>query len=78
MAGFPKPEAGLVISHSYLWKDEEERGGKPKGAKIGRAPLFLPLMILIRRLMDASKLRSRRSRTAHPMTRTSPSKFRFG
>ena len=26
MAGFPEPEAGLVISYSYLWKQEEERG----------------------------------------------------
>ena len=26
MAGFPEPEAGLVISYSYLWKEEEERG----------------------------------------------------
>jgi hypothetical protein len=24
--GFPEPEAGLVISYSYLWKEEEERG----------------------------------------------------
>ena len=26
MAGLPEPEAGLVISYSYLWKEEEERG----------------------------------------------------
>ena len=26
MAGFPDPEVGLVISYSYLWKEEEERG----------------------------------------------------
>jgi len=26
MAGFPEPEAGLVISYSYLGKEEEERG----------------------------------------------------
>ena len=26
MAGFPEPEVGLVISYSYLWKEEEERG----------------------------------------------------
>jgi len=26
MSGFPEPEAGLVISYSYLWKEEEERG----------------------------------------------------
>jgi hypothetical protein len=26
MAGFPEPELGLVISYSYLWKEEEERG----------------------------------------------------
>jgi hypothetical protein len=26
MPGFPEPEAGLVISYSYLWKEEEERG----------------------------------------------------
>jgi hypothetical protein len=26
MAGFPEPEAGLVVSYSYLWKEEEERG----------------------------------------------------
>jgi len=26
MAGFPEPEAGLVLSYSYLWKEEEERG----------------------------------------------------
>ena len=26
MTGFPEPEAGLVISYSYLWKEEEERG----------------------------------------------------
>jgi hypothetical protein len=26
MAGFPEPEAGLVISYSYLWKEDEERG----------------------------------------------------
>ncbi len=26
MAGFPEPEVGLVISYSYLWKEEEEQG----------------------------------------------------
>lgn len=26
MAGLPEPEVGLVISYSYLWKEEEERG----------------------------------------------------
>jgi hypothetical protein len=26
MAGLPEPEVGLVISYSYLWKKEEERG----------------------------------------------------
>ena len=26
MTGLPKPEAGLVISYSYLWKEEKERG----------------------------------------------------
>jgi hypothetical protein len=26
MAGFPEPEVGLVVSYSYLWKEEEERG----------------------------------------------------
>jgi hypothetical protein len=26
MTGFPGPEVGLVISYSYLWKEEEERG----------------------------------------------------
>lgn len=26
MAGFPKPEPGLVISYSYLWSDEAEQG----------------------------------------------------
>jgi hypothetical protein len=26
MAGFPEPEVGLVISYSYLWKQEEEQG----------------------------------------------------
>ena len=26
MAGFPEPEVGLVISHSHLWKEEEEQG----------------------------------------------------
>ena len=26
MAGFPEPEVGLVVSYSYLWKDEAERG----------------------------------------------------
>ena len=25
MAGFPEPEVGLVISYSYLWKEEEEQ-----------------------------------------------------
>jgi hypothetical protein len=25
MAGFPEPEAGLVISYSCLWKEEEVR-----------------------------------------------------
>ncbi len=26
MAGLPEPEVGLVISYSYLWKEEEQRG----------------------------------------------------
>ncbi|MGH9624396.1 MAG: growth inhibitor PemK [Bryobacteraceae bacterium] len=26
MAGLPEPEVGLVISYSYLWKEEEEQG----------------------------------------------------
>lgn len=26
MTGLPEPEVGLVISYSYLWKEEEERG----------------------------------------------------
>jgi hypothetical protein len=26
MTGFPEPEVGLVISYSYLWKEEEEQG----------------------------------------------------
>lgn len=26
MAGFPEPEVGLVISYSYLWKEEETQG----------------------------------------------------
>jgi hypothetical protein len=26
MAGLPEPEVGLVVSYSYLWKEEEERG----------------------------------------------------
>lgn len=26
MAGFPEPEVGLVISYSYLWKEDEEQG----------------------------------------------------
>lgn len=26
MAGLPEPEVGLVISYSYLWKDEGDRG----------------------------------------------------
>lgn len=26
MAGLPEPEVGLVISYSYLWKEEGERG----------------------------------------------------
>jgi hypothetical protein len=26
MAGFPEPEAGLVISYSYLWKEERGTG----------------------------------------------------
>lgn len=26
MAGFPEPEVGLVISYSYLWKEEAGRG----------------------------------------------------
>src|SRR5215469_4139403 len=26
MAGLPEPEAGLVISYSYLWREEGERG----------------------------------------------------
>jgi hypothetical protein len=26
MAGFPEPEAGLVISYAYLWSEEAERG----------------------------------------------------
>jgi hypothetical protein len=26
MSGFPEPEAGLVISYSYLWKEEADRG----------------------------------------------------
>ena len=26
MAGFPDPEVGLVISYSYLWKEEEKQG----------------------------------------------------
>ena len=68
MAGFPEPEAGLVISYSYLWKEEEERG-QTEGARISRAPLFLPLMIPIRRPTDGSRLRSRRLRIAHPMIR---------
>jgi len=36
MAGFPEPEVGLVISYSYLWKEEEERGQVegPKGSAL--------------------------------------------
>lgn len=26
MAGFPELEVGLVISYSYLWKEEEKQG----------------------------------------------------
>jgi hypothetical protein len=26
VTGLPQPEVGLVISYSYLWKEEEERG----------------------------------------------------
>ena len=26
MAGFPEPETGLVISYSYLWKEDEKQG----------------------------------------------------
>jgi hypothetical protein len=26
VAGLPEPEVGLVISYSYLWKEEEEQG----------------------------------------------------
>jgi hypothetical protein len=33
MAGFPEPEAGLVISYSYLWKEEEEERGQTEGRK---------------------------------------------
>ena len=32
MAGFPEPEAGLVISYSY-WKREEEERGQTEGRK---------------------------------------------
>lgn len=26
MAGLPEPEVGLVVSYSYLWREEKERG----------------------------------------------------
>jgi hypothetical protein len=34
-----EPECGLVISYSYLWRNEYE-AGKIEGVKIGPVPLF--------------------------------------
>jgi hypothetical protein len=36
MAAFAEPQPGLVISYSYLWSEESERG-LIEGARIGRA-----------------------------------------
>ena len=40
MAGLLEPAVGLVISYSYLWKEEEERG-VVEGGRIDRVPLSL-------------------------------------
>ena len=39
-ASFPKPEPGLVIAYSYLWKSEAMKGQK-EGRKDGRPCLIL-------------------------------------
>ena len=44
MAGFPEPEVGLVISYSYLWKEEEERG-QIEGAKDRPCAIILTIDI---------------------------------
>ena len=40
MAGFPEPEVGLVISYSYLWKEEEEQG-QIEGRKVRPCAIVL-------------------------------------
>lgn len=76
MAGFPEPEVGLVISYSYLWKEEEEQG-LGRVARTDLAPLFSLSKYPLPNLTAASRSSSRRSRTHHPTTRMSRSKFRL-
>jgi hypothetical protein len=66
-----RPRYFVLIIFGKMKRSE----GRPRGARIGRAPLFLPLMIPIRRPTDASRLPSRRLRTVYPVIRASPSKF---
>ena len=74
MAGFPEPEVGLVISYSYLWKEEEEQG-LGEGRKDRPCGIVLTVEVPVPNLTAAGRSPSHRSRIHHPTTRMSRSKF---
>jgi hypothetical protein len=57
MEGLPESEVGLVISYSYLSKEEGERAseGWSRGAKIGRVPSFWQSIIRTQVLTGTSR-----------------------
>ncbi|HUA24359.1 MAG TPA: hypothetical protein VMA54_09605 [Steroidobacteraceae bacterium] len=65
MAGFPEPEVGLVISYSYLWKEEEEQG-LAEGRK--DRPCAIVLTVEVR----AAKSNRRKQVAVAPITHSPP------
>jgi hypothetical protein len=65
MAGFPEPEVGLVISYSYLWKEEEEQG-LVEGRK------DRPCAIVLTVAVPAAESNRRKQVAVAPITHSSP------
>lgn len=65
MAGLPEPEVGLVISYSYLWREEAKRG-QVEGRK------DLPCAIVLAVDHPDSRAAARKQVAVAPITHTPP------